>query len=145
MPDVSRNRRVDVLDGDAATVCRVVKRDVVFKRVGARHVVIVGVLPAPHHPARLVLSAAQRLEFHLDEAVREGNVLFDAPWERAAPSLLQNVFPAGRRRVGADGPLRIAGTCYTPLPTLRDCPGGAASEVLAPGSPRRSGAAGQTC
>src|SRR5882762_418208 len=37
MPDVSRNRRVDVLDGDAAPVCRVVKRDVVFKRVGARH------------------------------------------------------------------------------------------------------------
>src|SRR5438552_4136715 len=130
MPDVSRNRRVDVLDGDAATVCRVVKRDVVFKRVGARHVVIVAVLPAPHHPARLVLSAAQRLEFHLDEAVREGNVLFDAPWKRAPSSLLQHVFPAGRRWVGADGPPRIAGTRYTRLPTRRECPGARAIEVL---------------
>src|SRR6267378_4951777 len=134
MPDVSRNRRVDVLDGDAAAVCRVVKRDVVFKRVGARHVIIVAVLPAPHHPARLVLSAAQRLEFHLDEAVRERGVLFDAPWKRPAPSLLQNVFPAGGCRVGADGPLRIAGTRYTRLPTLRERPRARSAETIGLGA-----------
>src|SRR5947208_12319840 len=116
MTDVGGDRRIDVLDGDAAAVCRVVKRDVVFKRVGARDVIVVAVLPAPHHPARLILLSAQRLEFHLDETVREGGVLFDAPWERAAPGLLQNVFPAGRRRVGADGPPRISGTRYTSLP-----------------------------
>src|SRR5438552_4636436 len=143
MPDVSRNRRVDVLDGDAAAVCRVVKRDVVFKRVGARHVIIVAVLPAPHYPARLVLLSAQRLEFDLDETVRERDVLFDAPRKRAPPSLLQHVFPAERCRVCADRPPRIAGTCYTRLPTLRECSGARAIEVLGLGLHGKCGGAGK--
>ena len=143
MPDVGADRRIDVLDRDAAPVRGVVKRHVVLQRVGARDIIVVAVLPAPQHPARLVLLSAQRLEFHFDETARERNVLFDAPWKRAPSSLLQHVFPAGRRRVGADGPPRIAGTCYTRLPTLRECPGARAIEVLGLGLHGKCGGASE--
>src|SRR5439155_22353936 len=143
MPDVGADRRIEVLDRDAAPVRGVVKRHVVLQRVGARDIIVVTVLPAPQHPARLVLLSAQRLEFHFDETARERNVLFDAPWKRAPSSLLQHVFPARRRRVGADGPPRIAGTCYTLLPTLRECPGAGAIEVLGLGLPGKCGGASE--
>src|SRR4029434_1955460 len=57
MPGVARNRRIDVLERSATAVLRIVQRHVVLQRVGARNVVVVSVLPAPHQSTGLVLFA----------------------------------------------------------------------------------------
>src|SRR6266581_4063587 len=57
VPDVPGHRRVDVLDRVAPSVLRVVEGHVVLERVGARDVIVVAVLPAPHEASGLVLAA----------------------------------------------------------------------------------------
>src|SRR6266853_6950727 len=56
MPRVARYRRIDVLDRVAPSIHRVIERHIVLERVGASDVVVVAVLPAPDHPARLVFT-----------------------------------------------------------------------------------------
>ena len=99
-----------------AAALGVVERDVVLERVGARDVVVVAVLPAPHDAARLVLAPGDRLELHLDEAVGERRALQHAPREGAAARLLEHVGRARRGGVGLDGPARraVAGDARSP-------------------------------
>src|SRR5258708_5257309 len=54
VPDVAGNRRIHVFDRVAPSVRRVVERYVVLKRVGARDVVVVAVIPPPSHPSFLL-------------------------------------------------------------------------------------------
>src|SRR6185503_7864546 len=116
VPGVLLYRRIDILDRDAPAVLGVVERDVVLEGVGAGDVVVVAVLPAPDHAARLVLAARDRLEAHLDEAVLELRPGQDAPRERAAAGLLEDVRPARRRWIRAHCPARrtVAGHALPP-------------------------------
>src|SRR5262249_43989491 len=84
VPPSLRDRSVDVLDRVPATVLRVVDRHVVLERVGARDIVVIAVLPAPHEPAGLVLLAGKWLEADLDEAVGKRDVAPHAPGKVAA-------------------------------------------------------------
>jgi hypothetical protein len=61
---------------------------VVFERVAARYVVIVGVLAAPDNAAGLVFFTRDGLEFHLHKAVLELRVVFDADGKRRLARLL---------------------------------------------------------
>src|SRR6266513_5081287 len=117
MPDIGADRRIDVLYRDAAAVCRVVKRNVVFKRVGARHVIIVAVLPTPDYTAGLVFPVTLRLELDLDEAVGARSAFLHAPRKGAGARLTKHVRPAGRRAIRLHGPARTALTGHTALPT----------------------------
>src|SRR6185295_16793675 len=123
VPHVPRNGRIHILDGDTSTIGRVVERDVVLQRIGARDVIVVAVLPAPHYPAGLVLPSGDRLEANLDEAVLHRRLRQDAPGERAAARLLQHVGLARRARVLAHGPLRTALAGDALLPSARQCAG----------------------
>src|SRR5207237_1201669 len=69
VPLFGGDRRIDVLERLAAAGRGVVERDVVLEGVGARDVVVVAILPAPHHAARLVLASGLGPELDLDEAV----------------------------------------------------------------------------
>src|SRR5467141_1074511 len=110
VPDVPGHRRIHVFDRVAPSVRRVVERYVVLERVGARNVVVVAVLPAPYHPACLILPALERLELHLDVAVGERRIGSDAPGEGSAAGLLEHVGPARRGSVGFDRPFGRAAT-----------------------------------
>src|SRR5262245_16177260 len=94
VPDVARYRRVDVLQGVAAAVRGVMELHMVLERVGAGHVVVVAVLPAPEDAAGLVLPALERLELDLDEAALERAPAQHAPRERAPSRLMQHVWSA---------------------------------------------------
>jgi hypothetical protein len=53
----------------APAVDRVVDRHVVLERIGARHVVVIGIPGTPDQPAGLILAAGDWFELHFDEAV----------------------------------------------------------------------------
>src|SRR5262252_7985934 len=125
VPGIAGDGRVDVLERVAPSVRGVVERDVVLERVGARDVVVVAVLPAPHHSARLVFAAGDRLELHFHPAVGERHVGSHAPRKGAAAGLLEHVRPAGGRRVDLDDPSRRAAAGHAGLPAR----GNAADEV----------------
>src|SRR5437763_8169371 len=91
MPLVLRHGRIDVLDSVPPSVRRVVERNVVLQRIGACHVVVVAVFPAPYHAACSVLAARDRLELDFDRAVLDGAVALDAPREGPASRLLEDV------------------------------------------------------
>src|SRR6266487_7145583 len=57
---------------------RVINGHVVFERVGARYVIIVGVLGSPDDAASLVFLAGDRLELHFNEAVFEARAVLQA-------------------------------------------------------------------
>ena len=59
----------DDVQGTALARDGLVEHHVVLERVGARHVIVVAVLPSPNHAAGLVFLAGDRLELHLHEAV----------------------------------------------------------------------------
>src|SRR3954462_14475822 len=139
MPHVLRDRRVDVLYGDAASVRGVIKRDVVLERVGACHVVVIAVLPAPHHAARLILPARDRLEAYFDEAVLDRRAGKHAPWKGAARRLLQHVRLARGRLVRANRPEGGAMAGDALLPCRRQAARRIAVEVDGVGDGRRSG------
>src|SRR5712671_6324170 len=84
-----------------------------FERVGARYVVIVGVLAAPDHAASLVFLARNGLELHLNEAIFELRVVLDADGKRRLARLLQHIRLARC----------ILGLFYSPLccPSSRLC------------------------
>src|SRR5205807_3069321 len=125
MPHVSRHRRIDILDGDAPAVRRVIERDIVFQGIRACDVVVVAVLPAPDDATRLVFLAGERLEARLDKSVFQLGAGEDAPGEGAAARLLEHIRLARRRRVGLDrqAGLALAGTPFPPA--LGNYPGGA--------------------
>src|SRR5262249_57227763 len=52
-----------------------VEHDVVFERVGAGDVIVVGVLRAPDHAGRTVLGSGDSLELDLDKAVPDVGVV----------------------------------------------------------------------
>src|SRR4029077_14848606 len=79
VPGVAGHRRIDVFQRIAPPLRRVVERYVVLQRVGARDVVVVAVLPAPYHPACLILAARERLEIYLDETPGGGHVARTPP------------------------------------------------------------------
>src|SRR5258708_6503495 len=108
MPGVAGNGRIDVLDRVAPAVARVVERHVVLERIGARDVVVVAVLPAPYHPARLVLAAGERLELHFHVAVFERHLRPHAPGKESTARLLGDVGLARRGGGGLDRPFRRA-------------------------------------
>src|SRR5882762_9379815 len=110
MPRVARYRRIDVLDRVAPAVDRVVERHIVLERVGARDVVVVAVLPAPYHPARLVFTAGERLELDLNVTVLKRHLRPHTPWEESAARLLEDVGLARRGSVGLDRPFGEAAT-----------------------------------
>src|SRR5262249_31491746 len=142
MPGIARHGRVDVLERVAPAVRGVVERDVVLERVGARDVVVVAVLPAPHHAARLVLAARERLELHLDPAVGDGDVRPHPPRKGAAARLLEHVGPARRGGVGFDCPLRRAASGHAGLPSR----GKTAHRIrIETGGLRRRGRGGEYC
>jgi hypothetical protein len=91
MPRSAGDRRVDILDGDAPARLRVVERDIVFQRIGARDIVVAAILPAPDDSCRLVFGARKRLEAHFDMAIGKRAVPPDAPGKIAAAALLQYV------------------------------------------------------
>src|SRR5438876_762966 len=93
------------------------RRDVVFKRVGARHVIIVAVLPTPDYTAGLVFPATLRLVLDLDEAVGDRSTFLHAPRKGAGARLTKHVRPAGRRAIRLHGPARTALTGHAALPT----------------------------
>src|SRR5262249_17375576 len=135
MPCVGRHRRLDILERVALALARVVEGDVVPERVRARDVVVVAVLPAPDHAARLVLAPGDGLELHLDEAIGERRVFPHAPGERAAARLLEDMGRARRLGIGDDRPLGrpspgdardpAGGQCadFLPIETARICHG----------------------
>jgi hypothetical protein len=96
VPLIAGHWRVDILYGDPPAALRVIERYVVFERVGAGDVVVVGVLEAPYETARLVLAAGKRLEFHFDKAVRNLRGLLHAPRKGAFAGLLQDIRLAWR-------------------------------------------------
>src|SRR5215831_6957386 len=116
VPGIPGDGRIDVLQRVPPAVRGVVERDVVLERVGARDVVVVAVLPAPHHAARLVFAAGDRLELHLHPAVGERYVGSHAPRKGAAARLLEHVRPARGRRVDLDDPSRRAAAGHAGLP-----------------------------
>jgi hypothetical protein len=77
-----RRMRVDMLQ----------RRMLVPVAVGARDVVGIAILPAPHQAAGLILVARQWLELHLDGAVRQrgpmilGNGILNRPARPYKPS-----------------------------------------------------------
>src|SRR5205085_760247 len=109
----------------ALALARVVEGDVVLERVRARDVVVVAVLPAPDHAARLVLASRDGLELHLDEAIGERRVFLHAPGERAAARLLKDMGRARGLGIGDDRPLRRASPG-----NARDPAGGQCADVL---------------
>src|SRR5215472_11758903 len=119
VPGIPGDGRIDVLERVAPAVRGVVERDVVLERVGARDVVIVAVLPAPHHAACLVFAAGDRSELHFHPAVGERNVGSHAPRKGAAAGLLEHVRPARGRGVELDDPSWRASAGYAGLPARR--------------------------
>jgi hypothetical protein len=55
VPLVPRNVRINVADGDSTSFLDIIKRNVVFQRVGSRHIVVVAILPAAIRAPRLDL------------------------------------------------------------------------------------------
>src|SRR5258705_9692628 len=119
VPDVPRHRRVHVLQRVAAPVRGVVERDVVLERIGARDVVVIAVLPAPHHAARLIFPALERLELDFDEPVLDRAPAQHAPPEGARARLLQHVRSAWRAWILAHGPSGRAPAGDALLPNRR--------------------------
>src|SRR5262245_57406614 len=91
VPLAESNGRIDVFDRDAAAALRVIERDVILQGVGTSNVVIIAILPAPDQSTGGIFLSADRLEFYLDEAVGNGRVFFDAPWEGAAAGLFEHI------------------------------------------------------
>src|SRR5688500_3636947 len=116
VPHVPRDRRVDVPDRDAAATLRVVQRDVVLERVGAGNVVVVAVLPAPHHAAGLVFLPGEGLEARFDEAVLDRCAAAHGPGKSAGAALPENVGRAGRGFVRYHRPSRSAAAGHALLP-----------------------------
>src|SRR5213076_1884329 len=117
VPLAAGDRRLDVLDGVALAVGGVIQGHVVLERVGARDVVVVAVLPAPHHAARLVLAPGHGLHLHLDETVGDGRAV-DAPRKLPAAGLLPHVGRARRGGVALHAPARRAFAGDTRLPAV---------------------------
>src|SRR5438067_1505261 len=63
VPAIFLHRGIDVFDRIASAVLRVIERNVVLERIGARDVIVVAALEAPHDAAGLIFVAGQRLEF----------------------------------------------------------------------------------
>src|SRR6266851_6372755 len=129
VPGIARHRRIDIFDRPATAALGVVERDVVLERIGARDIVVVAVLPAPHHAARLVLATGERLELHFDRAVGKRRALLDAPGERTRSGLLEHVGRAGRAGVGFDRPARRTAAGAATHPAGRHRAGWAGVEV----------------
>jgi len=138
VPRVARDRRVHVLDRIAPAVRRVIQRDVVFERVRPRDVVVVAILAAPDHAARLVLLSLLRLELHLDEAVRDRSAFLHAPRKRAGSALPQHMRRARRGRIGIDRPSRAALAGDPARPAGWDRARALLVEILGFGKSRRS-------
>ena len=88
MPRARGNFGVRALERNTLAADGVVDGHVGFERVGARYVVIVGVLAAPDHAASLVFLARNGLELHLNEAIFELRVVLDADGKRRLARLL---------------------------------------------------------
>ena len=99
----------------------IVDGDVVFKRVGARDIVIVGIFRPPDNAARLIFLAEDRLELHFDKTVFKVRVVLDANRIRGLTRLLQDVRFARRGVVPLDRPLRFAGAGFGRSPAGRWC------------------------
>src|SRR5262249_46602027 len=65
----------DDVERAAGTVDGLVEDDVVFERVGADHVVIVGILRPPDHAGGAILRTGNGLELYFDEAVLDAGVI----------------------------------------------------------------------
>ena len=87
---------------------RVVNANVVFERVGARDVVVVGILRPPNDAARLIFLARDGLELHFDEAVLETRIVLEADRIRGFAGLLEHVWFTRRGVVLFDCPLGFA-------------------------------------
>src|SRR6478752_1215708 len=94
MPLLGGDRSIHIFDGEALTFLHVIKRHVVFKRVGTSNVILVAVLEAPDDTASLICPTRQRFELDFDKAVGDLRRLPYTPRKGAAPGLLQNIWTA---------------------------------------------------
>src|SRR5439155_17024362 len=119
MPFASSNLHVCSLLFGTPAVYGVVDGYIVFERVGAGDVVIVRVPRAPDHTTGLVFLAGNRFEFHLNDAVLEAGIVFDAHRKGSSPGLFQDVGFAGRGSIRLDRPLRLTGSRFRSRPARR--------------------------
>src|SRR5205085_12167665 len=111
VPLARRDGRIDVLQRLAAAARGVIQRYVVLECIGTSDVVVVAILPAPHHAAGLILLARERLEFRLDPAIRQARLRLDAPREGRRARLTQHL-ASWRAGIAFDAPLRSATACH---------------------------------
>ena len=118
VPSSWRDFRIYALERDALAFDGVVNRHIVFERVGADDVVIVGVRRAPYDAAGLVFLSCDGLEFHLDESVLERGVVFQCDGILRFAALLEDVRLTRRGVVLLDAPFRraVAGLRARPFP-----------------------------
>src|SRR5207247_10841567 len=91
------------------SIHRVVDRDVVLKRIGARDVVVVWIFGPPDEAAGLIFPAGDGFELHFHETVFQARLILEADWVGSSTGLFQHVGRAGRGRIFFTGPLRVAG------------------------------------
>src|SRR5262245_55727983 len=108
MPLARRDFGVDALLFGALPIHRVIDRDVILEGVGARDIVVIGVLATPDHSASLVFLTGDGFELHFDEAVFEAGVVFNANRVGGNAGLFEDVGFAGGRVVGNDFPFGVA-------------------------------------
>src|SRR5712692_9850852 len=85
-----------------------VEHDVVFERVGAHHVIIVGISGPPDEARRAILGTGNGLEFYLDEAVLDVAVVLEKQRVGSPTRLLDYLQFRRRRLVMFNHPFRIA-------------------------------------
>src|SRR5690348_5850683 len=113
----------------AAAVDGVVNGDVVFERIGARDVVVVGITGSPDQAAGAIFTAGYGFELHFDIAVFQAGVVLDADRISSLAGLFEDVGLAGRGIVLFDGPLRRARAGFGGGPAGRRRAGGSIIEI----------------
>jgi len=129
MPLVGRDRNVDPVAALAAdnveraadAVDGLVEHDVVFERVGADDIIIVGISGAPDEARRTILGTGDGLELHLDEAVLDVGIVLEKQRVSRLPGLFND--PQFRRRglVLLNRPFRLAPAGFGRGPAFRSC------------------------
>src|SRR6266849_1177811 len=116
MPLVGWDRNVDPvatvaadnIERAASAVDGLVEHDVVFERVGAHHVIIVGISGSPDEACRAILGTGNGLEPYLDKAVLDAGVVLEKQRVGSPTRLLDDLQFRRCRLVMFDRPSRIA-------------------------------------
>src|SRR5438105_12901584 len=90
--------------------------DVILQRIGAGHVIIISILPAPDQSSGLIFLAGYWLEFDVHKAVLEDGVGIDAPQVGSVPGLFQNIRFARRGGISNHGPFWSSFASHAALP-----------------------------